>query len=439
MPEGRKLVLIGAGSVAFSRGLLADVMSPAGRGIDRLALVDLDEGALARVTALARRMAEGRRDGLRIEAHTDRRKALADADYVVVTIAVGGNEARLQDLRIPRRYGIYLPVGDTVGPAGVSRVLRHAPVLAEIAADVGECCDRAWLFNFSNPLSALVRAATLVRPERTVGLCHGLPDRARRTCRFVGVEPTAWELDCAGLNHVTWVTCLRVGGVDVLAEARAKLAAGERGSWLDDSPFSRDLFLHYGAMLVPGDRHVIEFYPQFHRHGYDGGKRPGIDVWSIDALMAGRAEVVARMTAEASGDRPLDPALFERQAGEHEALLDIFAAIESDSGRVFTGNVPNHGLVPQLPSEAVVEVPLVMRPMGWEGRCSRPLPPAPALHQADRARQQDLNVRAALTGDRDLALESLVADGWVTGYDQARRLLADLLEAQRPYLPRFFG
>src|SRR3954447_11044693 len=167
------IVLIGAGSTVFTPGLLTDLAGSAVFDDFTMHLVDLQPEAAEVMAALGRRIARQHGSNLRVEAHTDRREALEAARFVATTIAVGSAKGWRADLDIPERHGIQQTVGDTVGPGGVLRALRHVPELVSIAEDVADLAPEAQLVNYSNPLTANVRGITSQTPVKAVGLCHG--------------------------------------------------------------------------------------------------------------------------------------------------------------------------------------------------------------------------------------------------------------------------
>ena len=182
-----KVVLIGAGSTMFMRGLLRDLIH---RQWDaEVSLVDTDPKALSFAAGLARKMIEARRASLKLSCSTDRRDVLAGATAVITTIGVGGRRAREFDVCIPRKYGIYQTVGDTVMPGGTSRVLRMVPPMVQIAEDVLDLAPQALFFNYSNPMSAVCRGVRKATRADIVGLCHSVCQTHRYLAHTLGVRP----------------------------------------------------------------------------------------------------------------------------------------------------------------------------------------------------------------------------------------------------------
>ena len=277
-----KIVLIGAGSAVFTKGLVADLIQSPALGPWVLGLVDIDPEALETAEGLSRRMVEATGADIDVQASEERRDLLPGADIVVSTIGVGGRRAWEADVFIPRTYGIYQPVGDTVMPGGISRAMRMIPALVGIARDVAEQCPRAWFFNYSNPMTANCWAVRKATGVPVIGLCHGTFDVSRQLTQFVGappeettrpadapqtawtVRPADWTVRFAGLNHLTFIHDLRWRGRDMWPVARERLGDGSASpsTFGIDNPFSWSLFEAYGAYPSANDRHVTEFFPE---------------------------------------------------------------------------------------------------------------------------------------------------------------------------------
>jgi alpha-galactosidase len=151
-------------------------------------LVDTSDENLDVSDRLVRRMVEQAGASVKVSAATDRRQLLPGAEVVVSTIGVGGRRAWEADVLVPREFGIFQPVGDSVMPGGVSRALRQVPVLVAVAEDIAELCPGAWFFNYANPMSANCRAILKSTPVKVVGLCHGVNDVEGSLARFAGLD-----------------------------------------------------------------------------------------------------------------------------------------------------------------------------------------------------------------------------------------------------------
>ncbi|MFC9058275.1 hypothetical protein ACFTXB_09480 [Streptomyces sp. NPDC057074] len=452
MSDTRVLVLIGAGSAVFTRGLLADLITADDLGSWEIRLVDVNEEALAVAARLARRMVEAREAGNRItvRASADRRTELPGADYVVTCVGVGGRPAWQRDHEICQEHGVYQPVGDSVMPGGISRLLRTVPVMVDVARDIADLAPDAFFFNYSNPMTANVQAMTRYAGARPVGLCHGMHHVQRELAAFAGLPFEETSTLYAGINHLTFIYDFRHNGKDAWPGVRARMerelaepadpadigAIWENGkAW--HNPFSWEIFRRYGAYPAANDRHVLEFFPERWAGGDYYGKKLGVDAFSVPEILQWGEDRYQGMRAQAEDDAPLDAASFENSTGEQEQLIAIIRSITFDRREMFSVNVPNRGSVPGLPDEAALEVPAVATARGLRPVSVPDLSAPLTAILARRLTSVELATEAAMKGDRGLVVEAMIADGAVTDPDAAVALTDALLDAQRAFLPRF--
>jgi alpha-galactosidase len=431
--QRKKLVIIGAGSAMFTQGLVADLIL-SGRPW-RLGLVDIDPDALAVAEGLSCRMIEARQANITVEASLDRTDVLPGSDVVVTTIGVGGRRGWEDDVLIPRRHGIYQPVGDTIMAGGISRGLRLVPAMVAISRDVLRLCPDALFFNYANPMSVICRAVRKATGANITGLCIGVHHVGQELARVIGAPYNQVSCRAAGVNHFTWVYDLRWNGADAWPLVRAKLA--DDPSVRAENPFSWSLFDAYGAYPAVNDRHVTEFFPERFPGGAYYGKRLGVDAYSFENTIAWGDKIYAQMREQALGHAPLDPRVFDRDAGEQSQLLQIIESIEQDRRDFFTANLPNRGAVADLPGDAILELTSVGTGRGIHALHAPDFPPVLAAPLIRKIAGQEVTVEAALTGDRKLVVEALLMDGCVSEAAAATRLADDLLTAHRAYLPQF--
>lgn len=451
-----KVVLMGAGS-GFTQGLVSDMLRLGWQG--EVALVDIEREALDAALAWVGKMIDACGADLKLSASTDRCDVLPDATVVISTIAVGGRDAWVQDVLIPRKYGIYQPVGDSVMPGGTSRSLRMILAMVDIANDVMRLAPDALFFNYANPMSTICRGVRKATGANMVGLCHGVIDMARQVARRLGTHLDQLKYTAVGMNHLTWFTEVKANGEDALPRLRA-LAAEKLGKGVDtenlgryfaeagDSQEDQELSLGwpllweltrlFGALPAPGDRHLVEFFPQLFggEKGYYG-KTPGVDCYSFERCVDGGEARYGEMKSHVLSGDPLREKVFEKTGGEHEQVCDIIESIRTDAGLEFNANLPNRGQIPNLPKDAVVECPALAGKDGMQPRQTAPLSRAILGTLASRFEWAEVTVEAALEGSRDKLVQALLLDGAVTSIEMAYRLADDLLAAQKEYLPQF--
>lgn len=434
-----KFVLIGAGSAMFTRGMVADLIQR-GQECD-LALVDIDPEALAVAEGLTRKMIEARKSPIKLSASLDRRDVLPGATAVICTIGVGGRRAWEQDVFIPRKYGIYQPVGDSVMPGGTSRALRMIPAMVAIAGDVLDLAPNALFFNYGNPMCPVCRGVRKATGANIVGLCHGVFHVAHHLSHVLGADPSRINYTAVGTNHLTWFTEVRIDGQDAMP--RLMQIADEKIAQLGEhGPDELDIFTWqmmklFGAFPAVLDRHITEFFPQFFRGGDYYGKKLGVDAFSFEGTISWGDKIYEDMKQIAASDQPVGEEFFERIGGEHEQVMEIIDSIRTDAGRIYSANLPNRGQVPNLPFDAIVEGPAVADGSGMRPIAQPPLPAGIVGTLATRLAWVETTVEAALEGSRDKFIQALVLDGSVESLDTAEKLADELLTAQEEYLPQF--
>jgi len=434
MADSKKtVVLIGAGSASFTRGLLADMIVDGGAWDIRL--VDIDQQALEVAFRLGERMIAARsapgKAAISLSKHLDRTEALPGADFVVTTIAVGGRRMWEQDVFIPRKYGIYQPVGDTIMPGGISRALRHIPALCAIARDVARLAPDARFFNYSNPMAMNCRAVQLATGVQVVGLCHGVKNGQRGLARLMGVAESRCTFTAVGMNHLAFFTEFTVDGEDARPALREKLLAS------DPQPgehLRRALFLETGLYSVLDDRHLTEFFPQFHRDGAHPGGRLGVDIFSFEGTIAGGDRGYQAMADQAFGRAPLDESVLKRQVGEHEQLVAIFASLERAEPDRYSVILPNTGQVSNLPPGAPLECPADVSRAGVAPVQVGEVPGFLRAVVGKSLLTVELAAEAAIEQSKEKFLEAIIADGSARSMDDAVKLAEELWAANAPYL-----
>jgi 6-phospho-beta-glucosidase len=421
---GVKIAVVGGGST-YTPELVEGLATREDRlPVDELVLFDPDDERLEVVGGLAGRMLARAGWGGQLRRTGRREEALDGADFVVVQLRVGGQAMRLVDETLPLEFGC---VGqETTGPGGFAKALRTVPVVLELASETARRgAPGAWLVDFTNPVG-IVTQALLDRGHRAIGLCNSAIGFQRRIAARLGIAPDRVELEHVGLNHLAWERAVRVDGRDRLPELLEHHAA----------ELAADLGLPAGLLedlgVVPSS--YLRYYYATAEVLDEQRRRPS------------RAEQVAGIERELLAlyrDPALDtkPELLERRGGAFysEAAAALIASLHAGTGDVQVVDVRNQGALAGLPDDAVVEVPARVDADG-----AHPLPVAPlapellGLVQQAKAYER-LAVEAAVTGDRTVARKALLANPLVGDYRVAAALLEALLEASRPYLPRFFG
>ncbi|MFC4601200.1 hypothetical protein [Cohnella hongkongensis] len=434
---GKKIVLVGAGSVVFTQGFIMDLLEQKNGQRWHLALVDTDADVLKGMQRLCQKMIAARGGDLQLSCSTDRKEVLSGADYVVSTIGVGGRRAWEQDVFISRKYGIFHPVGDSVGPGGISRAMRMIPAVVGLVEDMMVYCPQARFFNYSNPMTAIVRATIKKTGFPVIGLCHGVKNGQRRIARFAGLDPSRTTALAAGVNHMVFMYDLRCDGKDAWQQVRSQLERTKGSAQSEIGPLSRSVIETYGVYPVSDDRHYSEFTEESMLEGRYYGKTLGIDAYSFEGTIEYGDQVFADSMRLASSDSELPKEFFQRFDGEHEQLIEIIDSLERDERKIYHVNMPNGHALPELPADAVLELPAAATASGFK---ALQLPDFPGHLYGEIRKHIEIvekTVDAGLSGDRELFLEAIMMGGYMADESQAAALTNELIEAQKRYLPQF--
>ena len=429
-----KITMIGVGSHAFGLMTVRDLMErPELRG-SKLAMVDIAPEKVRRMTRLVDRLNQTYKAEFEVSATTERTEALPGSDIVITSIERKHYEMWKLDIEVPRKYGCGDLYGENGGPGGMFHTMRQVPPILAIARDIEKLCPNAWLVNYSNPESRLCLAVSKYTDVKNVGVCLGAYITQNTLAqKFLDRQQKDIDIKVAGINHCHWVMDVRDActGEDLYPEVRRR-EAGIDPSW---EPLSRECLRRFGYFPGPGDTHVGEYLgwgAMFHKPGYTD--------WIFRGTHADskRDEKYERLAA---GSGPLDPAEMQDlliEGGLKWQTADIVSGLLTNcNAYVLSLNLPNRGFVSNLKPGGIVEIPAIVAGDRIYGLEMGPLPPAIAAVMELQLYIMDLVVDAAVTGNRQTALEALMVDPNVPNPTVAGKILDEMLTLQAELLPQF--
>ena len=432
-----RIVLVGAGSVEFTRNLLGDILSADALRDAEIVLHDIDADRLTTAERMARWTAGQLGANPSISAHLDRRDALAGADFVINTIQVGGARATQVDFDVPARFGLRYTIADTIGVGGVFRGLRTIPVVLGIARDMEALCPNAWLLNYTNPLAILVRAVSEATSIKVVGLCHSVFWTVDRLAGYLGIPREEIDYASAGLNHHAWLVRLEHRGRDLYPALREFVEAGRVP---DDDLVRADMFRRFGVYPTESSEHHAEYNPWYigkRDERGDAVERFHIPIGEYLDRVAHNLDEFAETKRMLDAGEPFD---IER-SGEYAATI-IDSMTTGEPARI-VANAMNHGaLIPNLDADACVEVPAMVDGLGVHPVAMGPLPVHLAAYVRGAVDMQALTVRAALHRDRTAIGYAVMTDPIVQSHltlEDAWRLTDQMIEAEAEWLPAWLG
>ena len=462
-----KITMIGAGSTVFAKNLMGDILSYPELGDSTITLFDIDEVRLQTSEKVAHTIAEATGSNPTIEVTTDRREALDGADYAISMIQVAGYKpGTVTDFEIPKKYGLRQTIADTLGIGGIMRGLRTIPVLLDMCHDMEELCPNVTFLQYVNPMVMNCWAISRATKIKTVGLCHSVQGTAEQLARDIDVPIDEINYFCAGINHMAFYLNFERrngnGTEDLYPRIQEVLEAGNAPEW---NLVRYEMFKRLGYFVTESSEHFAEYVPWFIKRD-----RPDL----IEEFNIPLDEYIRRCEVQITGwdfmrrklEDPTADLVDEfkvamKQAGVKEKELErmitgfgklnevkrsqeygsgIIHSMETGQPRVINGNVPNQGLIDNLPEGSCVEVPCLVDKNGVQPIAVGQLPPQLAALMQTNLNVHGLVVEAALTGKREHIYHAAMLDPHTAAeldLDQIWHLVDDLIEAHGEWLPAY--
>ena len=433
-----KIAFIGAGSTVFAQNLLGDILSYPELAESTISLHDIDEERLRTSEIVAHKVAETLGVKPVIEATTDRRQSLDGADYAISMIQVGGYKpGTVVDFEIPKKYGLRQTIADTLGIGGIMRGLRTIPVLLEMCGDMEELCPDVTFLQYVNPMAMLCMAIDRATTIKTVGLCHSVQGTAEQIARDIDVPIEEINFVCAGINHMAFYLRFErsLGGEveDLYPRIRQVLDEGRVPEW---NRVRYEVFNRLGYFVTESSEHFAEYVPWFIKRD-----RPDL----IEEFNIPLDEYIRRCEVQIAGWERMradmeSPDTKIPVARSQEYGSGIIHSMETGTPRVINGNLPNRGLIENLPEDACVEVPCLVDKNGVQPVAVGTLPPHLTAMMQTNINVQEMTVQAALTGKREYIYYAAMLDPHTAAeldLDQIWNLVDDLIEAHGEWLPEY--
>ncbi|HEY9077657.1 MAG TPA: alpha-glucosidase/alpha-galactosidase [Anaerolineaceae bacterium] len=462
-----KITFLGAGSTVFAKNLLGDILSYPELADSTISLHDIDEERLRTTEKLAHKLAGVLGVHPKIEAHLDRRASLEGADYAISMFQIGGYKpSTVIDFEIPKKYGLRQTIADTLGIGGIMRALRTIPVMLDMCHDMEQLCPDVTFLNYVNPMAMNCWAVSRGSKIKTVGLCHSVQGTAEQISRDIGVPINEINYTCAGINHMAFYLRFErqtPQGTENLYPLIQKVIDEKRVP--DWNRVRYEMFKRLGYFVTESSEHFSEYVPWFIKRD-----RPDlIEKFNIpldEYIFRCEVQIMAWQHMQKYIDHPelRDEAVFRKEmeaAGvsgmmlnfllhafaeldqvvrSHEYGSGIIHSIETGTPRVIYGNVPNYGLIDNLPEGCCVEVPCLVDKNGVQPTRVGALPPQLAALMQTNINVQSLTVEAALTQKREYIYHAAMLDPHTAAeldLDQIWNLVDDLIAAHGDWLPKY--
>ncbi len=436
-----KIAFIGAGSFGFTRTLVKDILTfPTMEGA-MLALMDIDKDRLEYSRRACQRIIDEGKYPAKIVTTMDRKEALKGADGVLITVLQGGLSVWRHDIEIPKKFGVDINIGDTRGPAGVFRALRTIPLLLDICRDVEKVAPNALILNYTNPMAMNCRAMQSQTSARVSGLCHSVQGTAEMLARWIGAPMEEIDFVCAGINHQAWFIEYLWNRKDAYPKLREAI---KKPKIYNHEKVRNEMFMALGYYVTESSGHNSEYNAWFRKrpdlikkycHGGTGWN-PGEHAYIVKHYAAREKSWRKDILKWLNDPKPLN-----LKRG-HEYAASIFNAWLGGTPFKFNGNVPNTGLITNLPANCCVEVPVYADKHGLNPIHVGALPPQLAAMNNISVSCEEMAVEAARIGDPGLVYHSICFDpltSSVLSLQEIRKMVNMMLAKNKDFLPHFKG
>ncbi|MCK4369469.1 MAG: hypothetical protein KAV01_01605 [Candidatus Lokiarchaeota archaeon] len=429
MTRKEKIVLIGAGSMIFGSGAVANIMDSEVLEGSTICLHDINAKSLELMYQACQSAIDEKKSNITLESTINRLDALRNATFIINSIEITPRFDFMEmDYSIPLKFGCKQVSGENGGPGGLFHSLRVIPPILKICEDIQKVCPNAFIINFSNPMSRVCLAIKRKFPSlRLVGLCHEIMFCKHYLPPMLGTPYSNLEFKAGGLNHFGVILEIkyRDTGEDAYPDIRKRGPEYIRNIQLWDTNLTAFILEKYGYLPYTYDSH----YGEYMRWAWDLS-----DIEKIRNFWKGYAEKsikkgirLERQIRKGKGAKIIKP--------DEESAIPIIEGILTDANYEEPSvNLPNNDVITNLPRDLVVECPAIVNKKGLTPVKLGEYPKGLAALLRTQASVQDLVVEAVITKSREIALQALLADPVIDGYDQAEKILDEMLRLQGEYI-----
>ena len=434
-----RITFIGAGSLGFTRNLVRDILTFELLKDSTIVLMDINADRLGFAEKAVKSIIERGGYPAKVIATTDRKRALKGADVVLCTILASPISIWRGDIEIPKKYGVNINVGDTRGPAGIFRFLRTVPTMLDICRDMEHYCPNAMLLNYTNPMAMLCRAMQRKSKLQVTGLCHSVQGTAEMLADWINARMDQITCLCAGINHQAWYLRFDKNGEDAYPLIRR--AVRKRKIYMEEL-VRNELFLHLGYYVSESSGHNSEYNWWFRKrpdlikkYCTDGtGWNPGKYAYVLKTYLKTEKTWKKDFRQWLKKGAPL---ALER--GQEYAAY-IINALQGGDPFEFNGNVPNTGIISNLPDKACVEVPVLVNKRGLNSIHVGALPPQCAALNNISVAVEEMAVEASFAGDPTMVYHAIAYDpltAAVLSLAEIKKMVREMFRKNKNYLPQF--
>lgn len=449
-----KIVVIGAGSKEFSRGLIHDLVldtTLSQAAPIEVVLVDIHPQRLQTILDYAQRCVEVTGSPVKFRATTNREEALPGADFVLLSVAIGRMDLWEQDFRIPLSFGFRHVYGENGGPGAIFHALRNYKLIFPILRDIERLCPATWLLNFTNPEARILTAILKLTKIKAIGLCHGFHNFQRLVGKIFDRPLEELDIRTAGMNH--FYTFYRIAdkitGQDLIPEFTRRINAN-----LDLlQPLVRFMWETFGVLGYGHANHIGEYIGyayEFNGLQWEFGiekrkvlqREDVVNSWTAFRAWQNKIDVGTLLDSDIL--EVDDDYLYGRRMPDEKALKlsgELAVPVIGDMlldrkmWRASVNVLNTESYIENLARDACIEVPAVVDAQDVHPEFVGSLPEAFAAQIRLQHSIQHLLVEAYQQRSKHLLYQALLLDPVVDSAINARKMLDYMLDIQAEYLP----
>jgi len=457
----KKIVILGAGSLAFGLQTLVWLMrTDALKGME-LMLVDVDTYKLERIFNLAKLLNDRWNANMKVNSSTKFKDSLTEADYIVITVTRDREKCWIRDIEMAKKYNIS-HVGENGGPGAFIHTARNLSIIFPILEEINNHCPNAFILNFTNPMQRICTAINKISSNRFMGLCHQIEysyfilgiafakelnievksdilydwssdsEKANKYHEIIDKSRESFDIRTAGLNHFTWLLDIREKNTDKSIYNLCIEKLRSLPDWAE--PLSQNVFKIFDYFPIAGDNHISEYMSYTSDLSSGTYAQYKIENFDFDWYNVRKKRLWKKLDNIINGRENIDCLLQERS----EKVEIIFSALEKNSNLYLESvNIPNNGCITNLPKGAIVDIPGIIGANGITGLAIGDLPGTVAELCRRQLIINDMTVEAILKGDRKLVYQLFALDPMVNNLNTAVKLADEYIKVNKDYLITF--
>ncbi|MCY4447164.1 MAG: alpha-glucosidase/alpha-galactosidase [Rhodobacteraceae bacterium] len=442
-----KITFIGAGSTIFLKNIMGDILMREELQNAHISLMDIDKNRLEEAHQITNKIITTLKIPATVSKHLSQEESLSGSDFVIVAFQIGGYKpCTVNDFAIPKQYGLEQTIGDTLGIGGIMRGLRTVPYLLKLCEDMTQLCPDAIMLQYVNPMAINCWALEKLYPKiKVVGLCHSVPYTVNELAEDLNLDSHQIQFTCAGINHMAFFLKLE----QILDNGKTKnlypellhkyqqgiIPKSNRHNPRCPNIIRYDIMQKLGYFVTESSEHFAEYVPWYIKKD-----RPDLIAKfkiPIDEYLVRCEEQITQwqeQSIELEANNPLE------LSPSHEYASDIIHSVWTGKPSVIYGNVPNYGLISNLPHQCVVEVPCLVDKNGIQPIRMGAIPIQLAALMRTNINVQELTVESLVKRNRQYIYQAAIMDphtSSILDLDQIWNMVDDLLTAHQDWLPQW--